>query len=237
MQYAIAAVLTGDVNASSKIQEKDARRLENLLSLCFQDLDHSLQHVGAGGFTNFRGDSWQFVIGEPEHAVRAALFYRCSLLVRSKEELGKRLHTSASIGFGSITYLPSDVSRAGGGKAYEASGKRLDKLRRRVPGMGEAGLGEIDPFLDCLLGVVDALVRGWTARQAQAVSYALQGLSQIEIAGKWKPPVSQQAVHKHLLSAGWPAIDPALRWAETTIKDCITENNLKAPTRGDVHAR
>jgi len=236
MQRQTVAVVTGDVNASSRMPENDARRLEHLLKNCFEDLSSVLGNARTDGFTSFRGDSWQFVVREPVMAVRATLFFRSLLLTRSNREFGKRIHTAASIGFGSIKYFPSDVSSAGAGEAYRASGKRLDKLRRRVPGMGVSGLGEADLFLDCLLGVMDALARRWTALQAQAVSFALQDLAQVEIAKKWNPPISQQAVHKHLLAAGWPAIEPALHWVETTIKSCIYENNLGGFPNGERNA-
>lgn len=219
------AVVTGDVNASRRLLEKDARRLEYMLRSCFQDVVATLNDVRAAGFTNFRGDAWQFVVGNPVMAVRATLLFRSLLLVHSDREFGRKIQTSASIGFGAIKFLPTETSSAGGGEAYENSGKRLDKLRRRVPGMGVAGLGETDLFLDSLLGVVDALARHWTALQAQAVSLALQGLAQTKIAGMWNPPITQQAVQKHLSAAGWPAIDPALRWAETIVKGCILKNN------------
>ncbi len=220
------AVITGDVNASSKIPEKDARQLELLLKKCYQDTLSSVNYAELGGFTSFRGDSWQFIVGNPIMAIRAALLFRCFLLIYSDQKLGRRLQTSVAIGFGNINFLPNDISSAGGGEAYKISGKKLDKLRRRMPGMGVSGLGNRDQYLDVLVGVIDALLRGWTALQAQAVSYALQEFSQIEISKKWSPPISQQAVHKHLKSAGWPAIEPALCWAETTIESCISKNNL-----------
>lgn len=225
-QIGKVAVITGDVNASSKMAENDARQLELLLRKCYQNTLSSYNEAELEGFTNFRGDSWQFIVGNPILAIRSALLFRSFLLVYSDQKLGKKLQTSAAIGFGSINFLPNDISSAGGGEAYEISGKKLDKLRRRMPGMGSSGLGKNDEYLDSLLGIIDALVRGWTALQAQAVSYALQGFSQTEISKKWNPPISQQAINKHLKSAGWPAIEPALRWAETTIEGCIFKNNL-----------
>ena len=236
MQPDFRAVVTGDVNASSKLPAEDARRLEAILQQCFRDLTASLADAEAGGFTTFRGDAWQFFAAQPVLAVRATLFFRSALLVRGDQELGRRIHTAVSIGFGRIKYLPSESSSAGGGQAYELSGKRLDRLRRRVPGMGISGLGPWDPFLDCSLGLIDALAHHWTALQARAVSFALQGLKQSEIAVRWHPPISQQAVHKHLRSAGWPAIDPALQWMETTLKGCIYQNNLPGPSSGVDHA-
>jgi hypothetical protein len=219
------AVITGDVNASSKMPEQQARRLEGLLRECFREVSESLPEAHLDSFTNFRGDSWQFVVKEPLLAVRAALLFRSRLIVHSDKEMGNRLHTATAIGFGGIDYLPDGVSLAGGGAAYESSGKKLDKLHRRMPGMGVSGLGPQDPYFDRLVGVIDALVRSWTAMQAQAVAFALQGFTQVEISHLWRPPISQQAVNKHLKAAGWPAIDPALQWIETTLKGCLQENN------------
>jgi len=226
VQVKTVAVITGDVNASSKIPEKDARLLESLLKSCYQDSEKFLEKANLKAFTGFRGDSWQFIVENPVMAVRATLLFRSLLLVKSDRKFEKKFHTSAAIGFGSINFLPNNKSLAGGGVAYEVSGKRLDKLRRRMPGMGASGLEKINQSLDSVLGLIDALVRQWTTLQAQAVSYALQGYSQIEISKRWTPPISQQAAYKHLASAGWPAIEPALQWAETTIKDCILKNNL-----------
>lgn len=220
------AVITGDINASSKMVEADARQLEPLLKICFQDLVTKLIDIKAEGFTTFRGDSWQFVVGDSTQAVRATLLFRSLLIFHSHQKFGKKIQTSASIGFGSIDYLPDEFSDAGGGGAYILSGRKLQKLRRRMPGMGATGFEEIDPFLNSLLGLFDALIRHWTALQAQAVSFSLLGYSQKEISNLWAPKkITQQAVNKHLLTAGWPAINPALQWIETTLKGCIHKNN------------
>ena len=217
----IVAVITGDINSSSKLSEKDARQLESLLEKCYEDTSKELKDAQITAFTNFRGDSWQFVVKNPEKAIQATILFRALLLLYSDQSLNKKLHASAAIGFGNISFLPNSTSKAGGGRAYEISGKKLDKLRRQIPGMGVVGLEQADQYLDSILGVIDALVRKWTALQAQAVSFALKGMSQSEIAEIWSPPISQQAVNKHLKSAGWAAIEPALQWIETTIKGCI----------------
>lgn len=43
------AVVTGDVNASRRLLEKDARRLEYMLRSCFQDVVATLNDVWAAG--------------------------------------------------------------------------------------------------------------------------------------------------------------------------------------------
>jgi hypothetical protein len=220
-----AAVVTGDVNASSGLDVGQARGLPAVLLQCFAETAAALPQAGLCGFTSYRGDAWQFVVGRAELALRATLSYRSRLLVHSDRALDRRLHSAAAIGFGRVDYLPDDRTTSGGGEAYELSGRRLDRLRRRVPGMGAAGAGDLDPCLDSLLGVIDALARQWTVPRAHAVAMAIQGLSQHEIARTWQPPVSQQAIHKHLSAAGLPALEPAMEWAETTLKGCFTGNN------------
>ncbi len=225
MSGSFAAVVTGDVNASSRMSAGDARSLQGLLKRCFAETVAALPQADPRGFTGFRGDAWQFVIGEPEFAFRATLYFRGRLLVRGDEKFGQRLHTAASIGFGTIAYLPDKTTSSGGGEAYENSGRRLDRLRRRMPGMGAAGAGDLDGCLDNLLGLIDAIIRQWTTPRARAVTMALRGLSQVEIARRWRPRISQQAIQKHLAAAGWPALEPTLKWLETTMRSCKWQYN------------
>ncbi len=227
MDHFFGAVITGDVNASSRLPSEQARRLASLLESCFTETATALPAAELTAFTGFRGDGWQFALRRPEFAMRAALHFRGRLLVRSWEEFARRLHSSAAVGFGTIEYLPDETTTSGGGEAYERSGHRLDRMHKRMPGMGVAASDAFDAAcLDALLGVVDALVRQWTVHQAAAVSLAMQGWSQTEIAQSWDPTVSQQAIHKHLAGAGWPALEPALNWEETTLKGCFSKNNL-----------
>ena len=213
-----AAVITGDINGSSYLSVQSISHLESIITACFDDLSEKLPRVHAGGFSSFMGDSWQFVAAEPQLAVRATLLFRASLLKYSDEKLGKKLHSSAAIGFGSINSHPDHKSPANSGEAFILSGKRLTKLRRRMPGMGVSGLGETNQYIDSQLALFDAIIRRWTAPQAAAMSYALSGnFSQQEIAAVFESPISQQAVNKHLRVAGWPAIKPALDLIETTL--------------------
>lgn len=225
MHSETVAVITGDINGSSKLPPDDIKQLEGLLHDCYSASQQAFPDGELAGFSCFRGDAWQFVVHNPQLAPRINLFFRAVLLDKGHEITQRKLHSAAALGFGTIDFLPDRTSSAGGGIAYERSGKRLDKLRRRMPGVGVAGLGALDSCLDSMLGLIDALNRQWTPLQAKAVTFALQGMTQQEIAAQWHPPVSQQAANKHLLAAGWPAIDPALSWIESTITGCFSEYN------------
>ncbi len=221
------AVITGDINGSSFLDKRATRHLIPILNVCFDDVCEKLPYAKAGGFTTFLGDSWQFYVSNPVLAIRAIFLFRVSLLIHGDDTLGKKLHSSAAIGFGRINSHTDHAPNADTGTAYELSGKKLSKLRRRVPGMVAAGLGDTDHYLDSMLGLFDALIRRLTFSQAQALSLALSSdFSQEEIARRLKPRISQQAVNKHLRVAGWPAIKPALNLIETTVKFSVHEHDL-----------
>jgi len=206
--------------------EEEARRLERTLWESFSDLAENFPDAKANHFSCFRGDSWQFVVYNAAAAPSAAVYFRASLLTRSHSEFGRRRNSSVAIGFGSLDFVPGGGYTAGGGEAYMLSGRTLDKIRTRMPGMSASGLGSHDLAIRALLGLVDAIIRGWTPLQAKAVGLALRGLTQEEIATQWEPrAVSQQAIHKHLQSAGWPALEPALQWLYTTTEGCYAGNN------------
>ena len=221
------AVLTGDVNASSRMSTDELRGLEPLLQACFQDTCACFPKAGVKHFSCFRGDSWQFVLETPCLAGQVAVCFRAALLLRSSKSMERRLQSAVAIGFGGIDFFPDAPSTTGSGEAYTNSGHTLDRMRRRMPGMSAAGLQHADAALASILGLLDALARQWTAPRARAVLLALRGLRQEEIAASWQPePVTQQAVHKHLQNAGWPAIEPALQWMQACIRsELATINN------------
>ena len=62
------AVLTDDINASSRMGKHEAKSLEKMLRGSFLELVSSLPDIEADHFTCFRGDSWQFVVSSPTTA-------------------------------------------------------------------------------------------------------------------------------------------------------------------------
>nr|WP_320012372.1 hypothetical protein [uncultured Desulfobulbus sp.] len=227
----IQAVITGDINGSSQLDAQAAQALARILQQCYALTCERLPQAALSGFTLFRGDAFQYLVGNPDLALRSTLLFRALLIFHGDQKVKRKLQAGMAIGFGTVDFAPDAQSSAGGGLAYTRSGKRLDRLRRRVPGMGVSGLGKADAYLDSILGLTDTLVHKWTALQARAISYALLNYSQSEIAATWNPPVSQQAVNKHLQAAGWPGIEPALQWAERTIHDRVhADNTTGSPT-------
>ena len=166
----------------------------------------------------FRGDSWQLLIEAPGKALRIALFIRATLRARFDRT---RVDTRIGIGIGSVDFIPHDNISSGDGEAFRLSGEALDGLARSF-GMAVNLPDRFSPFvrssMDVSAKLIDVLVGEWTSRQAYAVSRAIIGLTQDEIAESWMTrPIAQQTVAQHLGSAGWNAIDYALTAIESAL--------------------
>jgi hypothetical protein len=74
---------------------------------------------------------------------------------------------------------------------------------------------EIAETFDVIVRLVDAIATRWTDKQALAVSGALRGMKQEEIAEKlWEERITQQAVAQHLSRAGWEAVEKGINYFE-----------------------
>jgi hypothetical protein len=73
---------------------------------------------------------------------------------------------------------------------------------------------------DVIVRLIDAIATRWTDKQALAISGALRGMKQEEIAEKlWKKKITQQAVAQHLSRAGWDAVEKGIEYFERAQKN------------------
>lgn len=76
---------------------------------------------------------------------------------------------------------------------------------------------ETERAFDVIVRLIDALATRWTDKQALAISGALRGMKQEEIAEKlWERRITQQAVAQHLSRAGWDALEKGIEYFEKT---------------------
>lgn len=214
-----AAVLTGDIVGSSELPRAARSSLPGLIKRTVKALREEYTADIPHPVDLFRGDSWQLVVIPPRRAFRIALSFRASLRHGSG---ASRLDTRIGIGIGTVDFInPTRVSQSDG-EAFRRSGAALEGLGRRGRRMALAVPAEHQSDatrgLDVIFGLVDALSKQWTARQALAVHGALRGQTQEEIGSEWQPePITQQAVAQHLDAAGWNAIDEAIELFEAII--------------------
>ena len=167
------AVLTGDVVGSSAIVAQGAEALLQAISIAAASVAGALPRALYGGFDIYRGDSFQGILMRPSAALEAAVVFRASL--RSTSAGWARsavLDARIAVGIGPVSFLPSPHERPslGQGEAFVRSGELIDRMKagddRLLIETPLAGLNE-ELAGGCAL--LDALIRGWSARQSAAV--------------------------------------------------------------------
>jgi hypothetical protein len=204
------AALTGDVIKSSRLSADVRGRMHDAILNAGGELEKCFPGLVLGGINVFRGDSVQFLLGEPAKALRAALFFRASFKAATASS---RIDMRIAIGIGTVDFMPGDYRGAADGEAYRLSGPALDDmpakqtLRLALPSEStRSGL----EAMKTTVALVGTLAERWTEKQALAIKGALLGCTQAEICKLWETPVSRQAIAKRLDAAGWFGVERAM---------------------------
>ncbi|MEO0612953.1 MAG: hypothetical protein AAFY83_06545 [Pseudomonadota bacterium] len=209
------AVLTGDFVGSSKLTAAEMMAARRTLEQVFAKVasaqpSHPLRRVLVGEPDFFRGDSWQALIDDPVWCLRAAVFIRARLMADND------LDCRVSIAVGDIESVDKKKVSMSLGEAFSHSGMALDGMKTRerlifhlcTQGSERAHLGmALAISLAGGVRLVDALVTGWTRKQADAVSHSLlapmDDLPTFEMISNILG-VSRQTVQNHYEAAHWP---------------------------------
>jgi hypothetical protein len=195
----IYAVISGDIIGSSKLPPPERAELPDLMKQASNDLRAFMGQVVPLEVDIFAGDSWQLLVSEPGEALRAAIFYRSSIIAATQKKMDTRL----VIALGKVDFIPGERVSEGDGEAFRLSGKALRESVGKQQMRFVAGPAAESETWDATLGLLDVIVRRWTARQAQAVLGALQGWVQAEIAARCSPPIERETVTRFLATASW----------------------------------
>jgi hypothetical protein len=212
-----AAVITGDVINSSKLSPGEWEKLHAVMNETSRQLRALFRNVVPLDVDIFRGDSWQMLVLDPPQSLRISLLYRG--LVRAKMDL-PGVDMRMAIAVGKIDSFPKTRVSHGRGEAFQLSGQALDSLHRAKCGNMSFIGGRVDEAaaLDTVVQLIDAIAGRWTVKQALAVSGALKGMRQEEIADKsWHKKITQQAVAQHLRRAGWYAVRNGIEFFERSM--------------------
>lgn len=213
------AVITGDFIGSSKLAPKDWDKLHFVMKESSRLLRKSFIEIVPLEVDIFRGDSWQMLVLDPAKALRLSLFYRATIRAKIARP---NLDTRIAVGVGKIDSIPETRVSEGHGEAYLLSGEALDWLNRsKAANMCFAHKDdEIAENFDVIVRLIDAIATRWTDKQALAISGALRGMKQEEIAEKlWDKRITQQAVAQHLSRAGWDPVEKGINYFETRAKN------------------
>lgn len=202
-----AAVISGDMVGSTVITTAARKKLQKALDNFY---NQAVEQWADLNMQQYRGDSIQAMLTTHAYAaLRIALILQSSL---KKEKFNIRL----AIGMGEISYRSRNIITSDG-SAFRASGPYLDELRKSSEVISIAGedanfTGEWQAHSISL----DYIIQRWTAQQAEAVHWQLQGLTQQQMAKKLK--IRQPSVHQRLQGAGWPVVQKILQRFESVIQ-------------------
>ncbi|MDD2284331.1 MAG: hypothetical protein PHQ11_02900 [Paludibacter sp.] len=202
------AVITGDLVKSRKIRNEDVESVIESLKECFSDINHF--HLnGKGKFELYRGDSFQYLIPEPQKALLIGIIIRAKLRTyepkynnssqnKSKKPIKYAFSDARiAIGLGNMSYDANKVTESQG-EAFEKSGKAFDKLGKNNDRLLIATFNkEINEELETECLLADAIISKWTASTAEAMyHHLLYDKNQYELSEILR--ITQPAVHKRL---------------------------------------
>ena len=202
------AVITGDLVKSRKIRNEDVEFVIASLKDCFLEINRLLLN-GKGKFELYRGDSFQYLIPEPQKALLIGIIIRAklrtyeptnSIVTQKKTEKPIKYAFSdarVAIGLGKMSYDADRVTESQG-EVYEKSGNAFDKLEKNNDRLLIVTRSkEINEELDTECLLADAIISKWTASTAEAIyHHLLYEKNQYELSEILN--ISQPAVHKRL---------------------------------------
>lgn len=203
-----SAVLTGDlVRSQQYAQDAISKALDAIEAVSRNHFDSTYDL--APKFTRFRGDGWQFVVGNVPRALRLAVLIQAAL----KADTGLP-STRISIGVGTIDTMGGASLADASGEAFVVSGRTLDWLERNGGTLCLAGKG-ITYLHQIAAEFLELRIKLWTPQQAEAAAIFL-GATQVtgrEVATRLG--ISQQAVSYRLAGADARRISELLYEWET----------------------
>jgi hypothetical protein len=204
--HSIHAVITGDVVNSTglgaEVEEMLLQALQLVLSPYLIEF--------------YRGDSFQAFLEDPAVSLRVALLCRTLAISATAGEEGPAISDiRISIGLGPVTQ-PVRAPGMARGEAFLLSGRGLDgiqKTERRLAIISSHAIADIG--LEAMAGHLDAICRQMTPKQAAAIGWLLQGVTQQEVAAQLNR--SQSTVSQLVAAGGWAEIEKILELFEQLI--------------------
>ena len=210
MQVKKVAVITGDLINSRQIPVEKRQQVYDYMARVYHSFAIRRGWHDTAKLEFFRGDSFQFLVDEPEVALRVALFLRARLRSISgrndmqsggpnlskyaRKSNSKRLWDARiAIGIGDVSYRSESVLNSDG-EAFVLSGHTLDKMKYneqlaiRIQGVEEYSM--MQSQLDLLLRLGGGIVQDWTEAQSELAAECIEypNKTQIELEKEYGIP-------------------------------------------------
>lgn len=201
-----AAIITGDIIASSKLTAVKRKKLQNRLNIFIKKIAASYPDFKS---EQFRGDSLQSVFTKNKMvALRTALSLYCFLAAEN-------FKTRQSVGIGEISFSSGNIITSDGA-AFRISGENIDELKKRNELISIASADVLfNEEWKVHSASLNFLLERLSNAQAEALYLQLQNTRQEDIAKALH--ISQPSVHQRLQAAGWSIINKILQRFESTI--------------------
>jgi hypothetical protein len=199
------AVINGDLVKSTSLPDPRLDLAFRTLKAAADEITRWQEPAISTAFSRNRGDGWQIFLASPRLALRAALFMRAAL--RSQ---GKDLSTRMAVGIAEGEPPDTLDLNTATGPAYVAAGHALDTMKAPI----ELRVVSDNAALEAVYRLADHLSKGWTQKQAAALMPMLAPGATTRQTVAVRQQVTRQAVGQTLRSAGYDAINDALRMVE-----------------------
>ncbi len=209
------AVITGDVVGSSHLAGEARRGLYDVMKAGAQALGEHFGRFLPAELDLFAGDTWQLLVTSPAKALRIALYYRAYLRANAKG-----VDTRLAIAIGEVDFIVEEHLSQSEGEAFHLSGRLLADKASEPRMHFAAPKCPHWRVWDVSFSLIDALIqRHWTPSHARAVTGALLGWRQEQIATLSDPPIKQPTVARNLARAAWGPIGAAISAFEQDLSD------------------
>jgi hypothetical protein len=226
MEQKLYSVITGDIYKSSRFVGENRTRLLNAMKKGFFNVERILgKDLILLPFDIYRGDSFQGVINQPEHALKVAVILRATIRGNFQNPLKNMPDARIAIGVGNIDYLPENRTGEGDGEAFRNSGPVLDSMNKHAQMLLiNTPFEDLNDELIVECALLDAVIAKWSPEQALAVVESLNNKTQEEMAEIFN--ISQPAVKKRVDSASFHAVQLLIQRFENTLVRCTNNKQL-----------
>ncbi len=228
----INASVSADIIASTSLSNDELKKLTNKIHDFFA-LISSKYNKGRGFLWArlVKGDYVECITNNPNDALRIALLLKCWIksfvineIKTEKEQIKKRAAFSTygiriAIGIGEMDIidtkkgiLSGDAIFRSGRKLEEHKTSNKEKIIIKNTLFFDANDEQTTLQFSAILALIDVLLNKATSKQNEILFWKLYELTEAEVAGKLK--LGQSTINQQSTSAGWLAIDKAVKYYE-----------------------
>jgi hypothetical protein len=225
------AVISGDIVASTSLNETGRVYLEESLNALLLDLHARYQLYGR----MIKGDYLECVVPENENALRMALIIKAFIKSVSAGDAFNNISDARfkffkthgirlAIGYGDLTRYEPEKGIIDGEAIY-LSGRRINEEitynKERIVIKNTlffvSGNEDLNKEFEPMLALIDILISKATAKQCEVLTMKLMNFNEEAIASRMN--IAQPVVNQHSTSVGWNAIEKAVNRFGDVIKN------------------